>query len=123
MSRLTLTPTALREGIWQGHLTQSGSETPQIEATYQGQPVLDVKLEALDDKTNEWTLKIPVPGEAISDGVQLIVISDGATGDRIGQITLIAGDTADEDVRAEVELLRAELDTLKRAFRRHCRES
>jgi hypothetical protein len=29
----------------------------------------------------------------------------------------------DEDIRAEVDLLRAELDLLKRAFRRHCSET
>jgi hypothetical protein len=29
----------------------------------------------------------------------------------------------EEDIRAEVSLLRAELDLLKRAFRRHCAET
>ena len=32
-------------------------------------------------------------------------------------ITLLAGDAMSEDVRAEIDLLRAELDLLKRAFR------
>jgi hypothetical protein len=29
----------------------------------------------------------------------------------------------EEDIRAELDLLRAELDLLKRAFRRHCVET
>ena len=40
-----------------------------------------------------------------------------------GQFTVIAGVPLDEDVRAEISLLRAELDLLKRAFRRHCAET
>ena len=35
----------------------------------------------------------------------------------------IAGEAVSDDLRAEVELLRAELDMLKRAFRRHCLET
>ena len=42
------------------------------------------------------------------------------TGDALAHETIIAGEVLDEDVRAEVMLLRAELDMLKRAFRRHC---
>jgi hypothetical protein len=39
------------------------------------------------------------------------------------KFTLIAGDVLGDDIRAEVDLLRAELDMLKRAFRRHCVET
>ena len=41
----------------------------------------------------------------------------------LGDFTLMAGDAVADDLRAEVELLRAELDMLKRAFRRHCLET
>ena len=36
---------------------------------------------------------------------------------------MITGEPLGDDIRAEVELLRAELDMLKRAFRRHCLET
>ena len=41
----------------------------------------------------------------------------------LGSFTLIAGEALGDDLRAEVSLLRAELDMLKRAFRRHCLET
>ena len=50
------------------------------------------------------------------------VISDGG-GTKLGHFSIIAGEALGEDLHAEVELLRAELDMLKRAFRRHCLET
>ena len=35
----------------------------------------------------------------------------------------LAGEALAHDIRAEIDLLRAELDMLKRAFRRHCLET
>jgi hypothetical protein len=48
-----------------------------------------------------------------------LVQSDGVT---LAQFTLVAGQAPDQDLRAELNLLRAELDLLKRAFQRHVRE-
>lgn len=66
---------------------------------------------------------MPIPAEAVADGVQTFVIFDAAGSTRLGDFTLIAGEAVSDDLRAEVELLRAELDMLKRAFRRHCLET
>ncbi|MDA8740151.1 hypothetical protein N9M73_03340 [Rhodobacteraceae bacterium] len=41
----------------------------------------------------------------------------------LARFTLIGGDLVDQDLRAEIDLLRAELDLLKRAFRRHCADT
>lgn len=46
-----------------------------------------------------------------------------AGGVTLARFTLVAGQALEEDIRAELNLLRAELDLLKRAFQRHCRES
>ena len=66
---------------------------------------------------------MPIPAEAIADGVQTILISDKANQEVLDKITVIAGEALGDDLRAEVDLLRAELDLLKRAFRRHCLET
>ena len=66
---------------------------------------------------------MPIPAEAIADGVQTFVITDQISSERLGYFTLIAGEALGDDMRVEVELLRAELDMLKRAFRRHCVET
>ena len=38
-------------------------------------------------------------------------------------LALLAGEALSQDIRAEMALMRAELDLLKQAFRRHCRET
>ena len=47
----------------------------------------------------------------------------GEESGQIGHVSLLAGEALGDDIRAEVALLRAELDMLKRAFRRHCLET
>lgn len=119
MTTLELTKTAMKMGVWQGIITGPDTQTPQIEVTFQDQPVKDVKVAAHDD-AGSWKLDIPVPTSAITDGVQTMLIVDAVRKEQIGHITLLAGDLLGDDIRAEVDLLRAELDMLKRAFRRHC---
>lgn len=122
MSTLTLTPTKMRQGIWEGMIKQTGSGVPQIRVTHLDTAVPDIDL--LEAGTaGDWLLKVPIPITAISEGVQVFVISDALTDETLGQFTLIAGEVLGDDLRAEVELLRAELDMLKRAFRRHCMET
>ena len=121
MTELSLTKTGMKSGIWQGLLI--GSETlPAVLVTHLDKPLPDVTLTPTPEK-GTWLLQVPVPVEAISDGVQTILISDMATKTRLDSFTLITGEALGDDLRAEVDLLRAELDMLKRAFRRHCVET
>lgn len=123
MSRYDLTKTVLRQGVWHGVLTaKEGADTPQISVTHEGQEVTDITLEA-EGSEGRWHLSFPVPAEAIADGVQTLVITEKASGALLGHVTLIADEALGDDIRAEMDLLRAELDMLKRAFRRHCRET
>ena len=46
-----------------------------------------------------------------------------AGGEVLASFTLVAGVPLEEDLRAEISLLRAELDLLKKAFRRHVTET
>lgn len=121
LSDLVLTPVALREGVWQGQIEAEAE--PKIRAMHQGKAVLGVEVTAKPDSENTWLVRIPVPAEAIADGVQTILINEAESDEVIGQFTLIAGETMDEDIRAEMNLLRAELDLMKSAFRRHCAET
>lgn len=116
-----LTQTRIRAGVWEGMLTGAGAQ-PRVTVTVLGEEVPGVTLSALPDAPGVHALRIPIPASAISEGVQtfLILGGDGAV---LGHFTLAAGLPLDEDIRAEVDLLRAELDMLKRAFRRHCLET
>ena len=121
MSEPTLTATRLFEGVWEGVLT-GYSETPQIVATHLGAS-LDGVTVTQDGENARWLVRVPVPVSALSDGLQTIVITDKRTGATLNSFTILAGSDLDDDIRSEVALLRAELDMLKKAFRRHCVET
>lgn len=121
MSPLRLTKTGMKSGIWRGLLTGSRA-IPKVLVTHLGKPVADVTLTASKEK-DTWLVQVPVPPEAVSDGVQTILISDMETHVELGSFALIAGEALEDDLRVEVDLLRAELDMLKSAFRRHCSET
>lgn len=115
-----LTQTRIRAGVWEGMLTGSGN--PDLSVTMNGDPVAGVAVVPVTDAPGVHAVRIPIPPAAIAEGVTTFLILDGA-GQRLGHFTLAAGLPLDEDIRAEVDLLRAELDMLKRAFRRHCLET
>jgi hypothetical protein len=122
MSDLKLPKTRLFEGVWEGFLTSSGHAQPDLEVTHLNDPVLG--LELTEDRENgHWVVRVPVPVSALSDGVQTFLIRDKVSGEVLESFSILAGEALGDDIRAEVNLLREELDMLKRAFRRHCVES
>jgi len=52
--------------------------------------------------------------------VQTFLIREAEGGETLAHFTIVAGAAADADMRAELDLMRAELDMLKKAFRRYC---
>jgi len=112
----------LRRGVWEAVISNSQPGEPQITVTHLNQEVPGFELTEKPDD-NLWLLQVPIPQDAIADGVQTFAIGDKADGTRIGHFTLIASEALGDDMRVEVELLRTELDMLKRAFRRHCVET
>lgn len=124
MATLTLTKTRLQAGNWEGVMTWDGPENmqPDLIALHLDQPITGINIKE-DPAGKEWKVQIPVPIEAISDGVHTIVVIDKGTGETLNSFTLISGEPLSEDIRTETALLRAELDMLKRAFRRHCLET
>jgi len=125
MSDLTLTKTRLFEGVWEGVLTgerASKDARPEIEVTHLQEVVPDVQVTE-DADAGHWVVRVPIPATLIADGVQTFLIRDKTTGDTLESFALLSGDALSYDLRAEVILLREELDMLKRAFRRHCLET
>ncbi|MBE0452660.1 hypothetical protein [Roseovarius autotrophicus] len=118
MSELKLVKTRLFEGLWEGVLSGETEGLPEIEVTHLQEPVPGVEVIARPE--GDWVVRVPVPAERIADGVQSFVIRDRRSGQVLDSFTLLAGDALSYDIRAEMALLREELDLLKRAFRRHC---
>ena len=126
MQNWILTKTRLFEGVWEAVLTPATGTAPatgpDIAVTHLQEPVPDVTLTEKPEKAL-WVLRVPVPADRIADSVQTFLISDRTTGETLGSFALLSGDALSYDIRAEVTLLREELDMLKRAFRRHCLET
>ncbi len=122
MTAIRLTRSALREGTWRAELRLDGDGAPpRVELRHLGRPLEGLELERTGEGCFE--IRVPIPPELLSDGVQSLVLTETESGDRLGALTLIAGAAAEEDLRAEIDLIRAELDMLKHAFRRHCVET
>lgn len=122
---LTLTPMHLIGGIWQGALKatgMTGNFQPEISAFH-----LDSEIEGVEvkesDNAGEWVVRVAVPVDSLSDGVQTYLVNDARSGDKLASFTILAGEALSDDIRSEIDLLRAELDMLKKSFRRHCNET
>lgn len=125
MAGFLLTKTRFHAGVWEGIVTaiDEAAGRPQILATHLEKPLDGVALTEDSATDGQWILRIPVPAKILADGVQSILIQDARSRERLGSFTIVTGEPLEDDIRAEVDLLRAELDMLKRAFRRHCLET
>ena len=121
MSKMKLTKSRLQGAVWEGLLWADDAE-PVVEVMYMQRPIKDMQLQPTQT-AGEYALRISLPHQMMSDGVHTALITDGAAGNILERITVMAGDALAEDIRAEMDLLRAELDLLKQAFRRHCVET
>ncbi|WP_170448127.1 hypothetical protein [Ruegeria arenilitoris] len=113
MVETKLVPIRFEDGVWEGHF--SGSTAPQLEARYRDQILQSIEV---SEAEGGWHVRVPVPTALLSEGVHSVIILDSASQEKVGDITVIAGAPAVGDIRAEMDLLRAELDLLKRVVRR-----
>lgn len=109
----------IRAGRWEGIVVSP--EEPTLEVVHLEQPLAGLEVAAQNQ--GKWRLSLPIPAEILSDGVQTFLLRDTGTGEILGRFTIVTGVPLEDDIRAEVDLLRAELDLLKKAFRRHCVET
>lgn len=124
MGEMMLTKGRIRGGIWEGVLSGlSEGAAPRLEVLHLETPVEGVSLTADPSAPGRFRVAVPIPLELLSDGVQTFVIRDAAGGEALASFSIVTGEPLEEDIRAEVDLLRAELDLLKKAFRRHCVET
>jgi hypothetical protein len=110
-------------GVWEAVVVATEApviEAPVIEAQHGGRIVEGVTVTPLPGAPGRFAVKLPIPAWALNEGVQTILVRSG--GETLAVVTLVAGEPLDEDIRAELSLLRGELDLLKRAFQRHVRE-
>ncbi len=117
-----LIKTRMIAGVWEGVLTAQGDTPPDLVVTHMDR-LIDGTTVTASDAVGGWLVRVPIPAEHLSDGIVTFVIRDANTDETLNSFSLLAGDALSEDIRAEMDLLREELDMLKRAFRRHCVET
>ncbi|SES28490.1 hypothetical protein SAMN04490244_10964 [Tranquillimonas rosea] len=123
MSEVTLTETRIADGVWQGVLRTPQAEAPALAAFHGDRPLPSPEVTADRGDGTLWLVRVPIPPEVLNDGLQSVIITEAASGEVLASCAIAMGEGLDQDLRAEVSLLRAELDMLKRAFRRHCVEA
>jgi hypothetical protein len=117
MSEEKLVKVALQGGRFEGEL--HAPEETGIEAVHDGRVIAAGRLVHGDGTVR---VSVEFPAEVLSDGVQVVSLRSTVTGAVLDRVTFLAGDVLEDDVRAEISLLRDELEMLKRAFRRYASE-
>ncbi|GIT92715.1 hypothetical protein JANAI62_30480 [Jannaschia pagri] len=112
----TLSRISLIGGSYRGLLSGEG-EAPALEMWLDGDVIGHMTLVPLGEGSGEWQVDGEISAAVLTAGTWTVSIR--AEGDILDTITFIAGLDAPEDLRAEVDALRAEVTLLKAAFRRH----
>lgn len=110
----------LQAGRYEGLLT--APKCDGVEAVHNGKVIAAADVVQDVSQADRFRVGVDLPVSVLSDGVQVVALRSVQSGHVLGRITLMAGDALDEDIRAELALVRDELEMLKRAFRRHVSE-
>lgn len=123
--KFRLTKKQIIGGTYEGLLKASsaGQKTPTLEMIHLGNVVGNVTVTQINSDGQEWLVRADIPAEYLIDGVQTFLFVFTGRSDILDRFSIITGEPMEDDLRGEVDLLRAELDMLKRAFRRHCIET
>lgn len=118
MDTETLTRVRLQGGRYEGLMR--APDGAGLEALYGDRVIAAAEVSADSDRPGSWRVAVDLPADVISEGVHVIALRSTLSGAVLDRVTLMSGAPLDEDIRAELALLRDELEMLKRAFRRHC---
>ncbi len=117
-----LTETGFAGGVWTGRLEGAapapGGDSPALEVLRDGRAETGLSL-SKGKKDGVWEVRFPVPAEALGSGAVVFLFQLG--GEVLASLPILAGPRAEDDLRTEVALLRAELDLVKRVLRAQAR--
>jgi hypothetical protein len=126
MTDFKLTKTRIQAGVYEGVISTASNDAahdPIVTVYLLEEEVGDVTISEDPTLAQTWHLKIRIPSDVLTDGIQTFLIYDVRGDEKLDSFTIITGEPLNDDLQAEVDLLRAELDMLKKAFRRHCVET
>lgn len=117
----------LKSGIWQGLLHRETAPT-RLVLVHLGERLGDARVTA--QEAGIWRVAAAIPAQRLADGVQsfLLMEDEGQDGEplrpdavHLASLNVVAGRLLDEDLYAEIALLRSELDLVKRELRKLAR--
>lgn len=116
MQQPVFTPDPLTDGIWSGALRAS-SAPARVVLIHHGAVLAEADVAATGDDL--WRISVALPSSVLSDGMQTLLLATDENGTEVlDRLTVVAGKPLEQDILAEITLLRDELDLLKREFRR-----
>ncbi|WP_062762261.1 hypothetical protein [Falsirhodobacter sp. alg1] len=116
---VTLVQEGWHAGTWHGVL-HGAEDDPGIHVVHRGELLENISV--MPEGEGVHRISVPVPVELLDDGMHtfLIRLEDGTVA---GHFNIATTSPDQSDMQAELAALRAELDLLRRAFRRHCMET
>lgn len=87
---------------------------PEVELRMGGEVIAKIYAEA--DASSGLVARFPIPVEALRDGAVILDVSFANASAHLGRYTMFNGAPPTEDLATTIELLRADLQALKRAF-------
>ena len=84
MAEMQLTKTRIQAGIWEGVLTGAEAQ-PMIAVSHLAKPVPGVSIKEDPDQPGQYFVRVPIPAELLSDGVQtFLLLEDAGEGADVG---------------------------------------
>ncbi|SDE57313.1 hypothetical protein SAMN05421538_10846 [Paracoccus isoporae] len=113
----------LKSGRWTGLLRRETGPN-RVVLAQAGRIIADA--EVTEDAPGLWRIEATLPVSSLSDGMQTFSLLGNAGDGKIphpdcellAEISVTSGQAAEIDLHAELALIRAELDMLKKEFRR-----
>ena len=121
MAEISLERTGLKAGRYEATLKAPG-QVPVLEFVHLEKVVAVAQVTAAEE-AGHYDVGADHPPVVLSDGVQVVALRSAADGRGLDRLTFLMGDALQGDFRAEISLLREELELLKSAFRRHFTET
>lgn len=113
----------LVDGVWTGLLVgaEKDAKAPALEAIHEGAVLGGLELTPRPNMAGAWDVRLTLGAGFVQDGSSSVVFR--LSEETLGAFTVQAGPVREGDMAAELSVLRAELDMLKRAFRAHMRDA
>lgn len=111
--------TRIQAGIWEAVVT-GAAQRPDIKVIFQGQEQSGLEVTAVPARPEDYALRFTIPASALSEGVQTFLLRHEE--ETLGQFSVVTGLPFESDLRAEIDLLRAELEVVKAALRAQFRK-